>query len=89
MGKFLSLTGVPLSSKELQFFGLVKKVVELEDEDLEKIRKFTHSEPFFISLKDNKDSFYKHQISRRRDAERSMAEFLERSKSEDHKEVLL
>ena len=88
LGKFLSLTGTPLGAHELQYFGFARKVIEFDSEDFEKIRKFSHSEPFFVSLNDNKDTFYKYQISRRRDAELNTNEFIQRSQTENPKDVL-
>lgn len=85
----MALTEYSLNAKELKYLGIVWDIMEIEGEEINWLNKFTHSEAMFVKLNDDNSPVYKYNISRRRESERLLAEFIKRSENENPKTVLL
>lgn len=67
LGLYLALTRESLNSKDMLDLGLVFDIAEFDEEQIELLKHFTHTEPMFSTFDECYQPEYKHILSKRRD----------------------
>lgn len=83
------MTCETLNAKDLLDLNLVHGLAEIEEEQIATLNHFTHSEEMFPTFQECYKNTHEFVLSKRRDEENSIAEFLERSERENPRKVVL